>query len=66
MEAGERSFEAALQNAWFEVLKRVWLEMLATRSPRPGSIGLESPVSELALDDVKHNMGKRYKVTTSQ
>ena len=40
--------------------------MLATRSPRPGSIGLESPVSELALDDVKHNMGKRYKVTTSQ
>ena len=22
MEAGERSFEAALQNAWFEVLKK--------------------------------------------
>ena len=49
MGEGERSFEEALQNAWLR-LTRIWLEMFAAQSPRPG--GLESPVSELPPDDV--------------
>ena len=42
MGEGEKSFEAALRNAWSR-LRKVWLEMFAAQSPRPG--GLESPVS---------------------
>ena len=58
MEEGGKSFEGALRNAWLR-LTRVWLEMFAAPSPRPR--GLESPVSELAPDDVNYKM-KRYNV----